>query len=79
VYVYFMGYPAHAYQSGLMKILNPSIDSRRFLEGDDDDPPERQLTFSSNCICLEISGNDVADLSFCDLPGKLFSFTLASL
>ena len=51
-------------------ILNPSIASRQFLDGDDDDPEQRQLTFSTNCVSLQISGRDVADLSFCDLPGK---------
>lgn len=50
-------------------ILNPSTRPREFLEGDDEDPMERQLTFSTNCVSLEISGSDVADLSFCDLPG----------
>jgi energy-coupling factor transporter ATP-binding protein EcfA2 len=51
-------------------ILNPSIAYRQFLEGEDEDPEERQLTFSTNCVSLQISGRDVADLSFCDLPGK---------
>lgn len=50
-------------------ILNPSTSVRDFLDGDDEDPPERQLSFSSNCVSLQISGKDVADLSFCDLPG----------
>lgn len=50
-------------------VLNPSSDARHFLDGDDMDPPDRELTFSINCVCLEISGSDVADLSFVDLPG----------
>ncbi|KAF9807180.1 hypothetical protein IEO21_08339 [Rhodonia placenta] len=54
-------------------ILNPSIDARQFLEGDDVDPEDRELTFSINCVCLEISGSDVADLSFVDLPGLIAS------
>jgi hypothetical protein len=33
-------------------------------------PPE--LSFSGDCVSLEISGPDVADLSFCDLPGALY-------
>jgi hypothetical protein len=52
-------------------ILNPSTPARQFLEGDDEDPARRELTFSKNCVCLEISGRDVADLSFVDLPGKV--------
>jgi hypothetical protein len=50
-------------------ILNPKTPVQTFLEGEDEDPEERQLTFSKNCVCLEISGEDVADLSFVDLPG----------
>ena len=51
-------------------ILNPSTSSLLFLRGDEEDPDQRQLTFSTNCVSLQISGRDVADLSFCDLPGK---------
>lgn len=29
-------------------ILNPSVDARQFLEGDDVDPEDRELTFSIN-------------------------------
>lgn len=50
-------------------ILNPSTPSHEFLDGSDEDPAVREIRFSSNCISLQISGNDVADLSFCDLPG----------
>jgi hypothetical protein len=31
---------------------------------------ERQLSFSSNSVCLDISGRDIDDLSFVDLPGR---------
>lgn len=51
-------------------ILNPSTPYRQFLDNEDGDPEERQLTFSNNCVSLQISGKDVADLSFCDLPGE---------
>ena len=50
-------------------ILNPSTPSSKFLNGPDEDPEARELTFSSNCVSLQITGRDVADLSFCDLPG----------
>lgn len=33
--------------------------------------PGSQQSFSANCITLQISGPDVADLSFCELPGTL--------
>ena len=54
-------------------ILNPSTDFRRFLDGefDSDDTHTRELTFSTNAVCLQISGSDVQDLSFCDLPGTV--------
>jgi len=40
-----------------------------FLSGPDEDPGHRELTFSKNCVSLEISGPEANDLSFCDLPG----------
>ncbi|KAH8088967.1 P-loop containing nucleoside triphosphate hydrolase protein [Cristinia sonorae] len=54
-------------------ILNPNTASREFLNGPDEDPTDRDLTFSMNCVSLQISGPDVADLSFCDLPGLIVS------
>lgn len=53
-------------------ILNPSIDPSKFLVGDQisEDP---ELSFSKNSVSLEISGKDVADLSFVDLPGLIAS------
>lgn len=51
-------------------ILNPSTDPKRFLDDEDDMPGVlRELTFSINTVSLQISGPDVQDLSFCDLPG----------
>ena len=52
-------------------ILNPSKPSKQFLV-DIDDIQDSELSFSSNCVSLQISGPDVADLSFCDLPGAFF-------
>ncbi|KAJ8697219.1 hypothetical protein PTI98_007017 [Pleurotus ostreatus] len=54
-------------------ILNPSTSYQTFLNGDDEDLPKSELTFSTNCVTLQISGPDVADLSFCDLPGLIAS------
>jgi hypothetical protein len=34
------------------------------------DSEERELSFSSSSICLDIRGHDVDDLSFIDLPGR---------
>ena len=50
-------------------ILNPDTPVTYFLEAPIDVLEERQLSFSSNSVCLEISGRDVEDLSFVDLPG----------
>jgi hypothetical protein len=52
-------------------ILNPSKLARYYLDvGVDEDYTESELSFSRDCVSLQISGPDVADLSFCDLPGK---------
>ena len=51
-------------------ILNPSIGHETFLFGPDGEPAEgSELSFSKNRVCLELSGPDLTDLSFCDLPG----------
>ncbi|KAF8868930.1 P-loop containing nucleoside triphosphate hydrolase protein [Mucidula mucida] len=54
-------------------ILNPSTSPDHFLTGDHNEPGDTELTFSTNCVSLSISGPDVADLSFCDLPGLIAS------
>lgn len=55
-------------------ILNPSINSQKFLhELEDQTDEQAELSFSKNCVSLEISGKDVADLSFVDLPGLIAS------
>ena len=50
-------------------ILNPNTPPSHFLDGED--VSEAQDTFSPNCVLLHISGRDVPDLSFCDLPGMV--------
>ncbi|KAG1746767.1 P-loop containing nucleoside triphosphate hydrolase protein [Suillus paluster] len=57
-------------------ILSPSIDAQKFLydsDLDDRTAEEAELSFSKNSVSLEISGKDVADLSFVDLPGLIAS------
>jgi hypothetical protein len=55
-------------------ILNPGINSQKFLhELEDQTDDQAELSFSRNCVSLEISGKDVADLSFVDLPGLIAS------
>ncbi|KAF8176928.1 hypothetical protein BJ912DRAFT_1146717 [Pholiota molesta] len=48
-------------------ILSPKTSAKKFLAGDANKRPA-QLSFSLNAVTLQISGPDVADLSFCDLP-----------
>jgi hypothetical protein len=55
-------------------ILNPGINAQKFLHELEDQAAEQaELSFSKNCVSLEISGKDVADLSFVDLPGLIAS------
>jgi len=57
-------------------ILRPSQDPDTFLSGPDEDSSNREFTFSKNCVSLEISGPELTDLSFCDLPGTPFSLSI---
>lgn len=70
-----------------LAILNPHQQAASFLRGDDSDSDDmnptldddifgegpQSLTFSMNCVSLAISGPNVADLSFVDLPGLTIS------
>ena len=58
-------------------ILCPSKGPELFLKGPDEEK-DRDLTFSKNCVSLEINGPELTDLSFCDLPG-VFPFYLIPL
>lgn len=58
-------------------ILNPKKPRKHFLDGEDEDGLDSELSFSNNCVSLQISGPDVADLSFCDLPGSCFRLILS--
>lgn len=60
-------------------ILNPTVIYKTFLTGDDEDfHDELTLTFSTNTVILDISGPDVEDLAFCDLPGSWHAETVSS-
>ena len=57
-----------------LAILNPDVSPQMFLSGPDVElDGESELTFSKNCVYLELSGPDLTDLSFCDLPGMNLS------
>ncbi|KAJ7331028.1 hypothetical protein DFH08DRAFT_1022202 [Mycena albidolilacea] len=57
-------------------ILCPSKAAQTFLTGDDSGPAE--ISFSTNYISLQISGPEIADLSFVDLPGLIASVSSKS-
>ncbi|KAI6139724.1 P-loop containing nucleoside triphosphate hydrolase protein [Pisolithus tinctorius] len=54
-------------------ILNPNTDHEKFLEGVKVPAEENETSFSRNYVSLEISGRELADLSFVDLPGLIAS------
>ncbi|KAJ3560537.1 hypothetical protein NP233_g10774 [Leucocoprinus birnbaumii] len=57
-----------------LAILNPGKPAQSFLTGNEPTLDEGStLTFSKNCVSLAISGPDVADLTFVDLPGLIAS------
>ena len=55
-------------------ILNPKKLPKDFLDNEDEEELVSELNFSTNCVSLQISGPEVADLSFCDLPGMSYIF-----
>ena len=55
-------------------ILRPALNFNLFLDDSDKDvvdPPA--LSFSANCVCIRVSGPQVPDLFFYDLPGMNIS------
>lgn len=62
-----------------LAILNPSVpkdvfetfDTKSLKQGEKPAESIKQLAFSSNVVCLDLSAPDVTDLSFIDLPGKI--------
>ncbi|CAK5274279.1 unnamed protein product [Mycena citricolor] len=54
-------------------ILNPSKPARSFLSDDEDENEPSELSFSTNYISLQITGPDISDLAFVDLPGLIAS------
>ncbi|KIO06579.1 hypothetical protein M404DRAFT_138011 [Pisolithus tinctorius Marx 270] len=58
-------------------ILNPNTDHEKFLEVVKVPSGGNETSFSRNYVSLEISGRELADLSFVDLPGLIASVGLA--
>lgn len=59
-----------------LAILNPSKEPANFLGplGDLDSGIRNEVSFSSDVVSVRISGKDMDDLSFVDLPGLNSSF-----
>ncbi|EJD08286.1 uncharacterized protein FOMMEDRAFT_16703 [Fomitiporia mediterranea MF3/22] len=53
--------------------LNPSRSCTEFLEGPPNPNFKSELSFSDNCIVVQIRGPNVSNLSLCDLPGLIAS------
>ena len=55
-------------------VLNPKIGTDPFSRMSKEEtkhPRSNQLKFSRNAVCVDISGPQLADLAFVDLPGML--------
>ena len=60
-----------------LAILNPglpsaffeTLDTKSLSPGTRPLESQKQLAFSNNVVCLDLSGPDLPDLSFIDLPG----------
>ncbi|KAI0042654.1 hypothetical protein FA95DRAFT_1525197 [Auriscalpium vulgare] len=50
-------------------VLTPSVPLEDFVDKNEAYFPAIERSFTENIVCLEISGSDVADLAFVDLPG----------
>lgn len=67
-----------------LAILNPSVPFSKFVDfeltllspGEAPAGSSRQLQFSANVVCLDLSGPAVPDLSFIDLPGSFVSILM---
>lgn len=58
-------------------VLNPHLSEEKFVEMGEEKlkaskvEGRKSLLFSRNIVCIELSGPDLVDLSFVDLPGTL--------
>ncbi|CUA68597.1 hypothetical protein RSOLAG22IIIB_07971 [Rhizoctonia solani] len=53
-----------------LAILNPMIESSIFLNAENNSYPSSR-SFSENCVIVALSGNELSDLNFVDLPGLI--------
>lgn len=63
-------------------VLNPHIPSSKYsalsLEDLRKEPPNK-LLFSRNVVCVDLTGPELTDLAFIDLPGESESYRLFSI
>ena len=52
-----------------LAVLNPQTPSHTFLDVNADLNAPTEVSFTSDVVCLEITGPDYSDISFIDLPG----------
>jgi hypothetical protein len=57
-------------------VLSPSVDHTVFLDEPEGECPRAELTFTTDYVQIEISDCNLTNLSFFDLPGAFFRFTL---
>lgn len=57
-------------------VLSPNTDHTLFLDKPEEECPPAELTFTADCVQIEISDTHLTNLSFFDLPGIFFHFTL---
>lgn len=66
----------HLIRRAQLAILNPGSPISQFVQMTEEEVEERtsgndsQLQFSQDVVCLDITGPEVTNLSFIDLPGK---------
>lgn len=63
-----------------LAVLNPSLspsffedfDTKSLKPGDKPPGSARQLAFSNDVVCIDLQAPEVTDLSFIDLPGRIY-------
>ncbi|CAE6500374.1 unnamed protein product [Rhizoctonia solani] len=54
-----------------LAILNPTTEPSAFLNADENKSYPSSRSFSQNCVIVALSGNELSDLNFVDLPGLI--------
>jgi hypothetical protein len=54
-----------------LAILNPTVEHSTFLHADENAQYPSPRSFSQNCVIVVLSGRELSDLNFVDLPGAV--------